>query len=159
MTEQATRLTVRKTITVEASQEQAFRVFTEQIGSWWPLDTKTIGQAPAATAVLEPRSGGRWFERGVDGSECDWGRVVAYEPPERVVLNWQIGADWRYDPTLDTEVEVRFIVEADGGTRVELEHRGLEAYGEQAEQMKAIFESPDGWGDLLGRYAAATSGA
>jgi uncharacterized protein YndB with AHSA1/START domain len=153
MTQQATGLTVRKTITVEAPQERAFAVFTEQIGSWWPLETKSIGSAKAQTATIEPHAGGRWFERGVDGSDCDWGRVVAYEPPDRVVLNWRISADWRHDPQINTEVEVRFIAESNERTRVELEHRGLrEAYGEQAEQMQAIFDSPAGWADILGRY-------
>lgn len=158
MTPQATQLTVRKAITVEAAQEHAFAVFTEQMGSWWPLETKTIGSAKAQTAMVEPYAGGRWFERGVDGTECDWGRVIAYEPPGRLVLNWQISADWRYDPTINTEVEVRFIADGEARTRVELEHRGLlEAYGERAEQIHALYDSPDGWADVLDRYAAATS--
>lgn len=154
MTQQATDVTVRKTIVVDVPQERAFAVFTDQIGSWWPLETKSIGSAKAQTATIEPHPGGRWFERGIDGSECDWGRVLAYEPPERVVLNWQISADWRYDPQINTEVEVRFSAESEERTRVELEHRGLrEAYGEQAEQMQGIFDSPMGWGDILERYA------
>ena len=154
MTQEATDLTVRKTITVEAPPERAFAVFTGQIGSWWPLETKSIGIAKAQTATMEQHTSGRWFERGIDGSECDWGRVVAYEPPDRVVLNWQISADWRYDPQINTEVEVRFIAETEERTRVELEHRGLrEAYGEQAEQMQAIFDSPAGWADIIERYA------
>ena len=98
----------------------------------------------------------RWYERGVDGSECDWGRVIAYEPPERVVLNWQISAAWRYDSSIDSEVDVRFVEESESRTRVDLEHRGLaEAYGDRAEQMHAIFDSPEGWGDILDRYAKA----
>ncbi len=154
MTEQATDLTVRKALTVEAPQERAFAVFSELMGSWWPLEGKSIGSAKAQTAILEPRAGGRWFERGVDGSECDWGRVVAYEPPSRLVLNWQISADWRYDPAINTEVEVRFVAEGEARTRVELEHRGLvQAYGDHAEQVYAIFDSSDGWGDILDRYA------
>lgn len=156
MTEQATDLTVRKMITVEAAQEHAFAVFSEQMGSWWPLDDRSIGAAKAETAILEPRAGGRWFERGVDGSECDWGRVVAYEPPARLVLNWQISAGWRHDATINTELEIRFIAEGEARTRVELEHRGLvAAYGDEAEQIQAIFDSPDGWGDILDRYAKA----
>jgi len=155
MNQRAADLTVRKTIAVQASQARAFEVFAEQMGSWWPFADKSIGAVEAETAVVEPRAGGRWFERGVDGSECEWGRVVAYEPPQRLVLNWQIGADWRHDPAIDTEVEVRFVAEGEGRTRVELEHRGLAAYGEQAEQMRAIFDSPDGWGEILGRYADA----
>lgn len=156
MTEQATDLTVRKTITVETPQEHAFEVFSEQMGSWWPLDGKSIGSAKAQTAILEPRTGGRWFERGVDGSECDWGRVVVYEPPARLVLNWQISAGWRHDATIDTELEIRFIAGGEARTRVDLEHRGLvEAYGDEAEQIHAIFDSPDGWGDILDRYTRA----
>lgn len=157
MTPNATELTVRKSVTVEASQDHAFRVFTEQIGSWWPLENYSIGSAEADTAILEPRAGGRWYERGVDGSECDWGRVVAYEPPERLVLSWQISAEWRFDPQLDTEVEVRFVAEGDGRTRVELEHRGLESYGDQAQRMSEIFGSPQGWGTILEGYARAAS--
>ena len=154
MTEQATDLTVRKRIVVEAPQERAFAVFSEQMGSWWPLDTKSIGSAEAQTAILEPHAGGRWYERGVDGSECDWGRVIAYEAPARLVLNWQISADWRYDPNINSEVEVRFIAEAETRTRVELEHRNLvEAYGDAAEQVYGIFDSPDGWNSLLDCYA------
>jgi len=149
---QAAELSVRKTITVQAFPERAFEVFAEQIGSWWPFAGKSIGTAEAETAVLEPHAGGRWFERGVDGSECEWGRVLAYEPPARLLLDWQIGADWRYDPALHTEVEVRFIAEGDA-TRVELEHRGLDAFGEQAGQMQAIFDSPEGWGEILDAYA------
>jgi uncharacterized protein YndB with AHSA1/START domain len=156
MTEQATDLTIRKSITVNAPRDRAFVVFTEQMGSWWPLATKSIGSAEAQTAVVEPEAGGRWFERDVDGSECDWGRVIAYEPPARLVLNWQIGADWRHDPAINTEVEVRFVAEAEGLTRVELEHRGLlEAYGDSAEQLYSIFDSPDGWTDILDRYGKA----
>ena len=156
MTEQVTDLTVRKTIVVEAPQERAFAVFSEQMGSWWPLDTKSIGSAEAQTAILEPHAGGRWYERGVDGSECDWGSVIAYEAPARLVLNWQIGADWRYDPNITSEVEVRFIAESETRTRVELEHRNLvEAYGEKAEQIYGIFDSPEGWGGILDHYAKA----
>ena len=152
MTQHATELTVHKTITVEAPQERAFAAFTEQIGSWWPLGDKTIGEAEAETAILEPKAGGRWYERGVDGSECDWGRVLVYEPPERVVLSWQISAEWGFDPSLHTEVEVRFVAEDDSRTRVELEHRGLEAYGDQAQRMHDIFASPNGWAGVLDDY-------
>lgn len=82
MTQQATGLSVRTTITVEVAQERAFQVFTEQMGSWWPFATKSIGSAEPETAVVEPRAGGRWYERGIDGSECEWGKVIAYEPSE-----------------------------------------------------------------------------
>lgn len=148
----ATTDAVRKTITVSASQEHAFNVFTGRIGTWWPLADKSIGSADPETAILEPKAGGRWYERGVDGSECDWGRVLRYEPFERLVLNWQIGADWRYSPDLHTEVDVRFIAEGPDRTRVELEHRNLDAFGEHAEQMRTIFDSPGGWGGIIDGY-------
>ncbi len=159
MNQPATDLTIRKTITVEAPQERAFEVFAEQMSSWWPLDTHSTGSAKAQAAIVEPRAGGRWFERGVDGSECDWGRVIAYEPPARLLLNWQLGVNWRYDPEVNTELEVRFIAEGETRTRVELEHRGLiEAYGDKAEQMHASFDATGGWIEILDHYAKAATG-
>ena len=152
-----TDTTVRKTITVQAPPEKAFEAFTGGIGRWWPLDTYKIGAAPAVDASIEPHEGGRWFERGDDGSECDWGRVLAWEPPGRVVLAWQISADWRFDPGVETELEIRFTPEGDGATLVELEHRGLESYGERAEQMAGILGSPQGWSGLLERYSGTVS--
>jgi uncharacterized protein YndB with AHSA1/START domain len=95
----------------------------EKIGIWWPLATHKIDKAKAVDAVIEPRVGGRWYERGDDGSTCDWGRVLSWEPHARLVLSWEIGADWRHDPTLQTEVEVRFIAEGMDGMGVEPEHR------------------------------------
>lgn len=159
MTTQQSGVSVRHTITVEASKERAFQVFADQMGSWWPLSTKSIGSVRAKTAIVEPRAGGRWFERGSNGSQCDWGRVIAYEPPDRLVLNWQISADWRYDPNLSTIVEVRFIADGKARTRVELEHRGLEAYGDRAGQIEGIYGGPDGWTDILGHYAVAVADA
>ena len=96
---------VSRTITVACPRELAFRVFTERMASWWPLATHHIGAVPAATVVIEPRLGGRWFERGTDGSECPWGRVLAWEPPTRLALAWQISADWAYDAALETTIE------------------------------------------------------
>lgn len=149
-------LLVRKTITVAATPERAFRVFTEQMSSWWPLASHHIGKADAKAAVVEPFVGGRWFERGVDGSECEWGKVLVWDPPKRVVLAWQISGDWQHDPTLDTEVDVRFVAEGKG-TRVELEHRKLGAFGPRAEEMRGVFESEGGWTGLLAAFAAAAA--
>jgi uncharacterized protein YndB with AHSA1/START domain len=151
--QQATGVAVRQSVVVDAPQERAFAVFTRMTG-WWPLHSHTIGGRPAAEAVVEPREGGRWFERSADGSECDWGRVLTWDPPHRVVLAWQISADWTYDPSIDTEVEVRFSPEGAARTRVDLEHRGLEAFGERTDEMRQAFESDGGWPLLLGRYAA-----
>jgi uncharacterized protein YndB with AHSA1/START domain len=108
-------------------------------------------------AVIEPRVGGRWYERGDDGSTCDWGRVLAWEPPSRLVLSWEISADFQYDPNLKTEVEVRFITEGKDGTRVELEHRYLDRYGARRDQVRRIFDSDAGWKGLLEAFAARAS--
>ena len=142
---------VRKDVTVHASPEKAFDVFTAGMGRWWD-PTYKIGSEAFQTVVLEAHEGGRWYERGEHGAECDWGRVLVWDPPGRLVLAWQITADWQYDPDLVTEVEVRFIATGDGATRVELEHRGLDAMGPAGEATRAIFDSPGGWSGLLQRY-------
>jgi uncharacterized protein YndB with AHSA1/START domain len=100
---------------------------------------------------------GRWYERDDDGSTCDWGRVLAWEPPSRLVLSWEISADFQYDPNLKTEVEVRFITEGKDGTRVELEHRYLDRYGARRDQVRRIFDSDAGWKGLLEAFAARAS--
>jgi hypothetical protein len=146
-------LFVRKEITVETSQARAFNVFTQEHGAWWPLATHHIGGAPAETAIIEPHAGGRWFERAADGSECDWGRVRVWDPPGRLVLSWQISADWKHDASIDTEVEVRFVALGPALTRVELEHRRLENYGAAAEQMRATFDSENAWIGVLKHFA------
>jgi uncharacterized protein YndB with AHSA1/START domain len=148
---------VRQSIVVDAPRDRAFDVFTGGMSSWWPMNDYSIGSGPMAAAVIEPHEGGRWFERSEDGTETEWGRVLAWEAPERVVLAWQISADWGYDPNLHTEIEVRFTPEDESRTRVDLEHRRLESYAERAKQMRAIFGGSDGggWGGLLRRFADA----
>ena len=94
---------VRKVMGVQAPQAVAWRVFTKQMGVWWPLAYYKIGKANAVDAVIEPYVGGRWYERGDDDSTCHWGSVLAWEPPSRLVLSWDISADWQYDPNLKTE--------------------------------------------------------
>ena len=150
----AAPLAVRKSVTVSAPQAIAFEVFTARIEAWWPMESHKIGQAACAAVVIEPRTGGRWFERGTDGAECDWGRVLAWEPPQRVLLAWQLSSQWAYDAAIHTEVEVRFTAIDAHTTRVDLEHRGLEAYGDQAVAMRDTFNSPDGWNGMLEHYAA-----
>jgi uncharacterized protein YndB with AHSA1/START domain len=157
MTQSTTQAMVRKSVTVEAAQARAFTVFTGGLASWWPLEGYHIGDQPAVTAVVEPRAGGRWFERAADGTECDWGRVLVWEPPNRVVLSWAIDADFKADPTIATEVEVRFISEGPTTTRVELEHRGLEQFGERAAELRAQFDSEGGWGALLALFAGVAT--
>lgn len=146
---------VSHTLTVEAPIERAFAVFTAGFASWWPR-SHHIGETDLVDAIIEPRPGGRWYERNADGSECDWGHVIAWEPPRRVLLAWQLDADWRYDPDLITEVDVRF--EADGErTRVTFEHRHLERMGERAEEVRRSVDSPEGWRGILAAYAEAAA--
>lgn len=145
---------VTKVIRVNAAPAVAWRVFVA-MGTWWPLPSHHIGRADAVDAVIEPRVGGRWYERGADGSTCDWGRVLTWEPHQRLVLAWQISAEWQHDPGLHTEVEVRFVPDG-AGTRVELEHRGLGAYGARRDEMRAAFDSEGGWNGMLAAFAAAT---
>ncbi|HEX6310866.1 MAG TPA: SRPBCC family protein [Acidimicrobiia bacterium] len=150
-----TSATIRKTITVDAPRERAFEVFTAGHGKWWPAQYH-IGTSEFETAVIEPGEGGRWYERGADGTECNWGRVLVWDPPDRLVLAWQISAAWQFDAELVTEVEVRFVAESPQRTRVELEHRHLDRYREQADAMRSTFDAPQGWSGILEQYAAAT---
>jgi uncharacterized protein YndB with AHSA1/START domain len=146
---------VRKSVRVKASPTRAFEVFAARMGTWWPK-SHSVGSSPQKEVIIEPRAGGRWFERGEDGSECDWGHVLAWEPPSRLLLAWQLDADFKYDKGLVTEVEVRFIPDGDG-TRVELEHRKLERFADRAEAMRSTFDSPGGWGGILDGYAAVAA--
>ena len=152
----AAAIAVRKSVTVAAPIALAFEVFTGRIESWWPLASHHIGDADCAAVVIEPRSGGRWYERGVDGVECVWGQVLVWEPERRVVLVWQLNAQFKFDPTLHTEVDVRFTAIDDRTTRVDLEHRGLEAYGADALAMRDAFGSPNDWNGMLEHYALVT---
>ena len=149
---------VRKSVRVGAPRERAFEVFTAGIGRWWPK-AHHIGAADLDAPVIEPRAGGRWYERGVDGSECEVGKVLVWDPPARVVLAWQLNADWKFDPDLITEVEVQFIAEGANATRVELEHRNLERLGERAEGMRQQIDAPNGWGGLLQLFAESAAQA
>ena len=147
---------VRHSITVAAPQERAFAVFTEGFDRWWPRSHK-IGPEALEQAVLEGREGGRWYERDTDGSECEWGKVLVWEPPSRLVLAWQITGEWAYDADLLTEVEVTFVADGPNRTVVEVQHRGLEAYGDQEDEMRRQFNSPGGWSSLLEAFAEAAS--
>ena len=145
---------VNKEIVVQAPPERAFRVFTENFDSWWPRGHH-IGKAEMKAAVIEGRPNGRWYELGVDGSECDWGYVMEWEPPRRVVLAWQLNGEWQYDPSLVTEIEVTFTPVGAGTTRVELEHRYLERFAEKEEAVRQAIGSEQGWNGLLQLYGKA----
>ena len=145
---------VRKSVRVNAGAARAFEVFTQGFGRWWP-STHHIATVPMKDALIEPRVGGRWYERGEDGSECEWGSVLAWEPPTRVVLAWQLNADFKFDATTVSEVEIRFIAESASVTVVELEHRHIERLGVNAEEFRGKVDSPNGWGGILQLYAGA----
>ena len=145
---------VQKEIIVEAPLERAFRVFTEHFDSWWPR-AHHIGKADLKAAILEGKPNGRWYEVDVDGTECDWGYVMVWEPPRRLVLAWQLDGQWEYNPSLLTEVEVTFTPVSASSTRVELEHRYLERFGELETAARAGLDSPEGWGGLLQLFAGA----
>jgi uncharacterized protein YndB with AHSA1/START domain len=156
MSMQAADTSIGTSIVVEAPPERAFTVFTEEIGSWWNPDHHLL-DGELAEMVFEPRVGGHVYDRGVDGSECRWARVLAYEPPERFVISWDINLQWQIetDPERTSEVEVRFVPEGAGRTRVELEHRHLDRHGDGWEQMRDSVAAPDGWGSGLQRFADA----
>ena len=143
---------IRQSIRVKASQDRAFELFTAGMGQWW-LKGHSLLKSPQTDVVVEPRDGGRWFEVGEDGSENEWGRVLAWSAPERVVLAWQLNADWTYDPEFETTVEVRFVPDGDY-TMVEFEHRDLERFGPRAEDVRGGYESgmDGGWAALLDKY-------
>jgi uncharacterized protein YndB with AHSA1/START domain len=147
---------VRKSVTVACSPAQAFRVFVEEIGTWW-IRSHSIAPSGMAGLTVEPFVGGRWYETGVKGEICQWGEVMSWDPPGRLVLIWRLNAEFAYDPALHTEVEVSFTPEGKG-TRVVLEHRGLEAYGAQAAALRESIDSPRGWHALVESFARATAG-
>ena len=144
-----------KRVEVNAPVERTFAVFTDGIAAWWPK-RMSILKSPQKAMVIEPREGGRWYEVGEDGSECDTGRVRVYDEPRRLVLVWQLTSQWAYDPDFETEVEIRFTPDGEGRTIVELEHRDLERFGEAAAQQR---ESMDGgWGMILDEFVKAAEG-
>jgi uncharacterized protein YndB with AHSA1/START domain len=155
MTTQAQPTTVRSEIVVNAPIERAFAVFTEQFDRITPREHNMLGVEIAET-VFEPRVGGSIYDRGLDGSECRWARVLAYEPPERVVFSWDIGPEWQIvaDPDNASEVEVRFIAETPQRTRVELEHRNIDRHGPGWEFVRDGIATDQGWPLYLDRYAA-----
>jgi uncharacterized protein YndB with AHSA1/START domain len=146
---------VRKSIHVRTSVEHAFRVFTDGMDTWWPREHH-IGDAPMKRLLVEGRAGGRCYTEQTDGTECDWGQVLVWDPPHRFVFAWQVNAIWKYEPDLakSSEVEVRFLPEPDGTTRVELEHRHFERLGAGGDAMRTGVGAPEGWGNMLALFVA-----
>ncbi len=139
-----------QSVTVAMKPDRAFAIFAGGMGRWWKPGM-TVGAQPHADIVIEPRPGGRWFERDAEGTETDWGKVIAWDPPQRLLLAWQLDASFAFNPECETEVEVRFDPQADGSTRVTLEHRNLERFGPSAEKIAAQLGS--GWPGLMQLYA------
>jgi uncharacterized protein YndB with AHSA1/START domain len=158
VTTRAEATSIRHEIVVEAPIERAFTVFTDGFGSFKPREHNMLGVDIAET-VFEPREGGHIYDRGVDGSECRWARVLAYEPPNRVVFSWDISPHWQIetDPNRTSEVDVRFVAESPSRTRVELEHRHLDRHGEGWEGLREGVDSGDGWPLYLRRFAEVTT--
>ena len=147
MTATVTIAPVRKSIRVSASQAHAFDVFTSGLGRWWPLD-HGIGKAPRKAVVMETHVGGHWYELAEDGSRTNVGKIIAWEPPNRFVMTWDINSRWKPDTSVSSEVEVRFIPDGTNATRVELEHRKFERMGAEAgESMRKDVDG--GWPGLL----------
>jgi uncharacterized protein YndB with AHSA1/START domain len=159
MSTQATETSIRKSIVVDAPVERAFSLFTERFDSIKPREHNMLGVEIAET-VFEPREGGHVYDRGADGSECRWARVLAYEPPNRVVFSWDISPQWQIetDPEKTSEVEVRFVSEAPERTRVELEHRNLDRHGAGWEGERAAVDSEGGWPLYLQRFGELLNG-
>ena len=154
MTTHAQSTSIRHEIVVEAPIERAFKVFTEDFGAFKPREHNML-PVDIAETVFEPREGGHIYDRGVDGSECRWARVLAYEPPNRVLFSWDINPHWQIESDTEkaSEVEVRFTPETSERTRVELEHRNLDRHGDGWEGVRAGVDSGDGWPLYLRRYA------
>lgn len=156
MSTQTTDTSVQASIVVEAPIERAFKIFAQEMASWWPPDHHIL-RGELSEMVLEPWVGGAIYDRLVDGRTCRWSRVLAYEPPNRVVFSWDISLRWEIetDPSKTSEVEVRFTAEGPDRTQVVLQHCKLERHGGGWEQMRDAVGSPEGWGVGLQRFAAA----
>ena len=153
MSQTITPAAIRKTLTVRATPEKAFQVFTAGLDRWWPR-THSIGASPLKTAIIEPGVGGRWYGLHEDGTENLWGDVLAWDPPRHLRLAWRITGEWTYDPSLLTEVDLTFTDLGQGETRVDFEHRGLERLGdgEGADRTRASMDG--GWSLILDSFKA-----
>jgi uncharacterized protein YndB with AHSA1/START domain len=146
---------VRKSVTVNTSVEQAFELFTKGFDSWWPR-SHHIGKSPMTAAIIESLVGGRCYTKQEDGTDCDWGQILEWDPPHRFVMAWQITHEWGYEPDLakSSEVELRFTPVPGGGTRVDLEHRHFERMGPAGETMRVGVSGTGGWPMLLEQFKA-----
>lgn len=155
---------VCKSVRVAVPIERAFSVFVEEMERWWPAKHH-LGAAPFQTIIVEPRVGGRWYERAADGQECEWGTVLAWDPPRRVAFSWHLGPGqddptWRYDPDMAraSEVEIDFSAEGPAATLVELVHSKLERHGKGYEQLRAMLDGASAWSGTLALYREFADG-
>jgi uncharacterized protein YndB with AHSA1/START domain len=151
---QTTETSVHTSIVVEAPIDQAFSVFTDDLGSWWPPEYNLL-EVDIAKRVFETHVGGHVYDIGTDGSECHWARVLAFEPPSRLVISWDLSPQWQVetDPDKTSEVEVRFVSEAPDRTRVELEHRNLDRHGDGWDGLRDQIGADSGWPGAMRRFA------
>lgn len=161
MSRSVSEAVVNKSVRVAAPIERAFSVFVEQMETWWPA-THHIGDTPFEAIFIEPRVGGRWYERNVEGKLCDWGTVLVWDPPHGVTFSWHVGPghdqpDWKFEADMSkaSEVAIRFTAEGPSTTLVELEHSKLERHGEGYEQLRALFDGPGAWSGILALFAKA----
>ncbi len=154
-------LSVFKSVRVKAPIERAFSVFVEQMETWWPA-THHIAKQPFQTIIVEPRIGGGWYERDAEGNKCNWGTILAWDPPHLVRFSWHLGPghdspDWTFDPDLTraSEVEIRFTAEAAGTTLVEMIHSKLERHGGDTAKLRELFDGPGAWSAILASFEKA----
>jgi uncharacterized protein YndB with AHSA1/START domain len=157
MVKTAEEAVVRKSVRVQVPIERAFSIFVEQMETWWPA-AHHIGAQPFQAIFVEPRAGGRWYERDAQRNECNWGRVMVWEPPHRVTFSWHLGPDWKFNPDMAkaSEVEIRFTTEGLSATLVELTHSGIERHGEGYEKLRAMMDGPGAWEHNLSEFGRAT---
>ena len=146
-------IAVRKQLRVKAPLDRTFSVFVEQMERWWP-PTHHIAPEPFESIFIEPRVGGRWYERDAKGNQCQWGQVLAWNPPHQVTLSWHLGPDWQFNPDLAkaSEVELRFTPDGPDGTQVELIHSKIERHGEGFEQYRSALDGPGAWVAILDHF-------
>ena len=153
-----TALKVNKSITVSASPERAFEVFASRTSDWWPREHH-LGKTSDFATILEPRPGGRWFERQSDGAEFEIGKIIAWDPPKRIVITWELDEEFQHNPAVASEVEVTFTPVAVNSTRVDIEHRNFDSLGERAARMRNMFDADNAWVHVLREFAKQVEAA
>jgi hypothetical protein len=151
---------VARTVHVGTTVERAFAAFTERMGRWWPAEHH-VGRVNFVDVVIEPWVGGHWYERGTDDSRCEWGRVLAWDPPVHLALSWHLDGNFTYDPDPEraSRVDVTFVAIGAAATRVELVHSRLDRHGDNWPRLFDGIASPNGWSAVLARYVENALGS